>query len=587
MKSHKVRYVEGKRVLETEFLESSKECIELGRKKNSLVLIRCIRATAEFKVTPEILMGEHVLCPPEENEFTRHMRFASGLDAYYSVPDLLSRLERFFGLCLDVGQHHRFLLACFVLSTWLVDRLPVAPYMALVGLPSSGKSTALRALYLVCRRSLMTADVSSAAFYRICNSLTPTLLIDQTATAGQKRTLFHLLRVGITQDAIAFREGQSYHAYGAKVVAWTEMPDDDGLNSRCLIVPMEETSRTDLLRTSDPLVIEFANSLQNSLMYFRFCHRRKLSPPHMPITRRLRSRERDLYDALALPISESDIACKNLIYCLVRQQNFRRELLPAGQMATLASLFKWTHVQPEQESYALGQLKDEANINLAAAGERFRLNEKIVSSLLRTFGFLNRKRTNSGWVVSMDRAARERIHQLVYVYGASPLPTVGLGEPCPFCEALNSKEAAESQLTEIDFKPIESPKTQEDEEDAFGYYMSPAAELRREFFEDLKKADLLKDTDVGNVEHSERREHREHENDIGLQNLSGSEAVPAPVNRVPFEGAERTETEAKNGAKSGAPEEDVGWDDSGDERLKKEILRQIIERENRQDFEDS
>jgi hypothetical protein len=108
-----------------------------------------------------------------------------------------------------------------------------------IGLPRSGKSTALKALYLVCRRGMITSDISSAAFYRACDRLTPTICIDEAATAGQKKTLFlfHLLRSGTTRQAIAFREGQSYRAFGAKIVTWTEMPNDDALNSRCTSFP--------------------------------------------------------------------------------------------------------------------------------------------------------------------------------------------------------------------------------------------------------------------------------------------------------------------------------------------------------------
>jgi hypothetical protein len=104
------------------------------------------------------------------------------------------------------------------------------------------------ALSLICRRSLLTADISSAAFYQVCDQLTPTLLIDETATAGNRRSLFHLLRTGTSRDAVALRKNQSFHAFGAKVVAWLELPHDAALNSRCVIITLNETRRTDLLR---------------------------------------------------------------------------------------------------------------------------------------------------------------------------------------------------------------------------------------------------------------------------------------------------------------------------------------------------
>lgn len=158
MKSNQIRNADVKPPLETNFYRSREWCVELGRHGDSLCLIY-YQNDGDGCKTKAVDCRDSVLCPPEEDEITRHMRLPKGLAPYDSISELLSRVEGFFNLCLDIDERHRFLLACFVLSTWVVDLLPVAPYIALVGPPGSGKSTALRALYLVCRRSLITADV--------------------------------------------------------------------------------------------------------------------------------------------------------------------------------------------------------------------------------------------------------------------------------------------------------------------------------------------------------------------------------------------------------------------------------------------
>jgi hypothetical protein len=61
---------------------------------------------------------------------------------------------------------------------------------------------------------------------------------------------------------MVLEEWQSYRLYGPKVIAWTGMPDDDALNSRCVVIAMQESSRPDLLRTTDPEMISAANDLQ-------------------------------------------------------------------------------------------------------------------------------------------------------------------------------------------------------------------------------------------------------------------------------------------------------------------------------------
>jgi ribosomal protein L34 len=462
MRLNRTRYYKGKPLIETDFVDGKEWFVDLGRTSNSQLVLVVYKGDGTNCETSEYLsQTDQVLCPPEEDEITRHVRFPRSLGAYGSVESLLQDVDKLLARCLDLDERHRFLLACFVLSTWVVDRLPVAPYIALVGLPRSGKSTALNALYLLCRRGLITSDISSAAFYRACDRLTPTLCIDETATAGQKRTLFHLLRSGTTRAGVAFREGQSYSAYGAKVVAWTEMPDDDALNSRCITIPMQETSRADLKRTTDPEIIREADTLQGRLFLYRFQKYHTLKLLRIPGDERLRSRDRDLYEALALPISEDSKSCARLLECLEYQQDLNREPLPSSQMAVLESLFKQIHVQPDQEAYALRHLKNEVNLNLAESRERFHLNEKAVSGVLKTFGFLNRKRTNSGWVVLIDRAARKRAHELFSLYGldapSAHLPSQGACELCESSQVPDSTDPRPPWIQDLATKkPIET-----------------------------------------------------------------------------------------------------------------------------------
>lgn len=396
---------------------------------------------AEYGVP--VSVDGHAFYPLAEDEITRHVRFPQSLGWYRSVDWLLADIDTFFVKCLDLDPRHRFLLACFVVSTWLVDHLPVAPYIALTGLPRSGKSTTLHALSLICRHGLLTSDISSAALYRACDRLTPTLCIDETATASQSRALFHLLRSGTSRNAIIFREGRSYHCYGAKVFVWTEMPKDDALNSRCIMIPLRETTRQDLLRTDDPAIIQAAEDLQAKLLVFRLFHYRGLKRPQIAGMEQLRSRDRDLYEALAMPIAAEPKACAHLLHCFTYHQELDREPLPPSETAVIESLFRQIHIQPNQEAHALRPLRVEANKALADAGERFRLSERAISGALRTLGFDRRKRTNLGYVVLIDRAARQHVHTLLGTYGVkSPASCLERLDPCEFCqpEALTNQD---------------------------------------------------------------------------------------------------------------------------------------------------
>jgi hypothetical protein len=292
----------------------------------------------------------------------------------------------------------------------------------LVGLPCSGKSTVLRLLSLLCRRSLLTADITSAALYSVCDRLTPTLLIDETGTAGNSKVLFHLLRTGASRDVIALRRDQSFRAFGAKAVSWTELPNDAALNSRCIVVTVHETKRTDLKRLTDAGILEAADNLQKQFLQYRFEKYRALSLPRISGDERLHSRARDLYEALALPMGENREASQRLVDCFVVQQYSNREPLYPTHSAVLNFLNFKIHSYPwtsplRRGPITIGQLTDSVNSFLKWEGERFRLNPKQVGAALTSLGMLNRKRTSLGWEILIDRQDEKRIHDLMEFYG--------------------------------------------------------------------------------------------------------------------------------------------------------------------------
>src|SRR5216684_5872698 len=117
-----------------------------------------------------------------KNEVLRHLRLPSAILPFESAQALLRRLESMISQCVAVDEKYLPVLADFALSTWFVDRLDVAPYLSVVGLPQSGKTTLLKVLSLVCRRPLLVADLTSASFYHACARFMPTMLIDEAGS---------------------------------------------------------------------------------------------------------------------------------------------------------------------------------------------------------------------------------------------------------------------------------------------------------------------------------------------------------------------------------------------------------------------
>jgi hypothetical protein len=345
------------------------------------------------------------------------------------------------------------------MSTWFVDKLSVAPYLSVVGLPQSGKTTLLKVLSLVCRRSLLIADITSASLYRACTRFMPTVLIDETATMANDRRLRHILRSGTTREVGAMSRNHTFHSYGAKVISWLEQPNDPALNSRCILISMVESKSTTLINADEPKVRQLANDLQAQLLQFRFDNYNRVQPIPIPGEEILRPRTRDLLRALAAAHADADRSYR-LLKFFESAQAVPAEPLDPEHNAVLRALFSLIHLAEDFNSCWIGDLTQKVNFFLKLAGENLRLQPRKVGAVLTTLGFTSRTRTNSGWLLSLNQKDAERLHQLAASYGID-----GIGkrfqtipaDKCSLCRAagLDKKEPEVPEgkrATEIDLQ---------------------------------------------------------------------------------------------------------------------------------------
>jgi hypothetical protein len=380
---------------------------------------------------------DRVLLPvPRDQGILKHVRLPRGAQSCHSPAELLGGIGALILACVDISIDDASLIAAFVISTWFIESLPIAPYLALVGPPRSGKSTLLQVLNLVCRRPLLTADITSAAFYEVYEKLSPTLLVDETLTAGSRRELFHLLKTGTTRGSVTLRKGRSLKAFGPKVISYTELPNDAALNSRCVIIPMQETNRTDLAKPTGKKSLDTADNLQKQLLQYRLESYHSLRLPKVEGDERLYSRTRDLYQALALPIGNQTEFCEYLVRLFETQQEINREPLTLASTALLRFLYEWIHLHLTDGKCAQKELTFGVNLNLERLQETFRLNAHEVGRALTSLGFTNRKRTNEGFILWLDLRTRKRIHNLAHDYAIdqeSQFQEETFGNGCGLC----------------------------------------------------------------------------------------------------------------------------------------------------------
>ncbi len=342
--------------------------------------------------------------------------------------------------CVDLPDVYRAIVASFIPYTWIADRLPTALYLSVVGLPASGKTTLLEFLSLLCRRALLVSDITPAATYEACSRFNPTLLIDENewAARGGSRIYRRQLRAGTTRNLLAKRLHRTGHSFGPKVLSSLEPPDDPALNTRCIQVPMVETSRTDLMKPTEPQLLQLAEKLQRHLLGFRLEHYMSIRPAVIPGSEKLRPRARDLLSSLAAPFAHDKVWCELLLaFFLEMHEPTNQEPLSRAQSAVLATLFAVMHLSPDRDCMTVGAFGQLVNEFLRGVGERIRLSPQKTGRVLTSLGISSRERTNRGWQITLDNATRLRVHKLVRTYGNEYLndPVIrSRMANCPMCK---------------------------------------------------------------------------------------------------------------------------------------------------------
>jgi hypothetical protein len=215
--------------------EASPSIITAGEVFADGAMIEMIESSAESR-TPELLLwtgevenigaavehnGRIYKAPALEGDLHRAMRLPRGCCEYASARNLFLQIASLFCRHLGLSSHESRLLSFFAISTWLADRLPVAPNLALFGDEDLGLDI-LRLLSCLCRHPLALTNLTAGNFRALPMRLQLTLLLDQQ---HPDRKLDRLLRASTYQGLYVFGSGgRVVDLYGSKATFWGTGP---------------------------------------------------------------------------------------------------------------------------------------------------------------------------------------------------------------------------------------------------------------------------------------------------------------------------------------------------------------------------
>jgi len=168
-------------------------------------------------VAPRVEYGDYTYEAPElAPSLYRATRLPKQCKDYGSSRELFRGVADLFKHSFHFPDRESGLAACFCLSTWLTDRLSIAPSLVIFA-PDQGLGIeVLRLLSCVCRRPLMLAEVTPGGLRSLPMHLSLTLLINE---CGLRPSLQRLLRASSYRGLhLPGKRGDVVDLYGPKAI---------------------------------------------------------------------------------------------------------------------------------------------------------------------------------------------------------------------------------------------------------------------------------------------------------------------------------------------------------------------------------
>lgn len=228
--------------------------------------------------------GGHLVPYSATNNLIKHevLLLADHPEAYGSVQELISSIDRYLYRYVDLGDSFRTLASYYILLTWVYDAFNELPYLRLRGDYGSGKTRALLVIGSLCYKAFFASGASTVSpIFHILDTFRGTLIFDEAdfRFSDEKSELvkifnngnvrgFPVLRTAVTQKKEF--EPRAFNVFGPKIVAMRRSFEDQALESRFFTEEMGNRSlREDIPINLPEAQKEEALSLRNRLLSYR------------------------------------------------------------------------------------------------------------------------------------------------------------------------------------------------------------------------------------------------------------------------------------------------------------------------------
>jgi hypothetical protein len=345
--------------------------------------------------------------------------------AYGSTEQLFTQMRMTIAEQALLSEQASSLLACWSLSTWFPDAMPLAPVLALSGSAEDGDRV-LRTLSNLCRNPLRMLGINVPDLRTIHWDPSPTLLFYEPNLTKPKATF---LGCSARRGYLQGRWNQYKDFYCSKAIYLGEDMTVGGKLQWSLQVNVAATTATGA-RTVPPLTDSTVQTLQNQLLGYRFTNLIKV--------------ENSTFDAQGLPADIRPIA-NALGACLVDSPKLQGELISllAPQVEqrlvdrssslkgmTIEAILSLAH-QGKSKLLA-GNIATQVNCIAKARGELLVFKPENIGHALKMLGLITQRLGKDGRGLVVDQPTLIRVHELAQVHGVGLDPD-DTNLHCPLC----------------------------------------------------------------------------------------------------------------------------------------------------------
>lgn len=315
------------------------------------------------------------------------------------------------------SEGYYFLLAAWVLHTYLMERFQYSPIIYLVGVPERGKSRTGKGLTYLAYRGVHVESLRDAYLVRITDRFQSSIFFDcrglwkKAEKAGSDDILLLRFERGATVPRVLypqrgpFKDIVYYSIFGPTVIA-TNDASHEILETRCIRISMPETARKFLREVTAERALE----LKERLLLFRARHLDHELPEVGKLRGRLGDIIKPLHQIMRLVRPEVEREFLELIASIqAERQSEKAESIEAVVLKAVATL------EPRKKHDFLMTDAIRTQIN-SSRTEKDHLSSIRINKILQSLGFRKIKLANGNMGIAWDAGLLERSMQAYGVW---------------------------------------------------------------------------------------------------------------------------------------------------------------------------